>query len=273
MTTSPISTTNNTTNDEQSRNGTTGAVDRANVRRPSIERIETVAFDADDTLWHNEDGFHQVEQQFVALVTPYLTVPVDPLEVLATKERDNVQVFGYGVKSFTFSMIEVATTLTKSMLSATAMSEMVHEIVHYGRWLLTRETVVFDDAMPVLDALAGRFRLVLISKGDSHHQLSKVRESGLQHHFTHVEIVAEKDPATYRSLSAVHGFDLQSMAMVGNSIKSDILPVLEVGGHAVHIPYQYTWALERAEISDDHPGRARFHRLDRLAQVPDLLSA
>ncbi len=237
-----------------------------------ISGVETVAFDADDTLWHNEDGFHQVEQQFAALVTPY-AAGVDPLAALADKERENVTVFGYGVKSFTFSMVEVASALTKLHTDAKTMSEMVHEIVGYGRWLLTRETVVFEDAVPVLDALAGRYRLVLISKGDAHHQLSKVRESGLHDHFDHVEIVNEKDPATYRGLGTKHRFDLERFVMVGNSVKSDILPVLEIGGHAVHIPYTFTWALEHAEITEDHPARARFRQLDRLAQVPDLLAA
>ncbi len=237
-----------------------------------ITGIETIAFDADDTLWHNEDGFHQVEQQFAALVSPY-AVDVDPLDALAAKERENVQVFGYGVKSFTFSMVEVASALTKDQLTATTMSEMVHEIVGFGRWLLTRETVVFEDAMPVLDALAGRYRLVLISKGDTHHQLSKVRESGLREHFDHVEIVSEKDPATYRELSSRHGFDLDRFVMVGNSVKSDILPVLEVGAHAVHIPYTFTWALEQADIADDHPARLRLRQLDRLGQVPTLFAA
>jgi putative hydrolase of the HAD superfamily len=233
--------------------------------------LETIAFDADDTLWHNEDGFHHVEQQFAALVSPHLTTPVDPLEVLAAKERENVTVFGYGVKSFTFSMIEVASALTKARLSATAMSEMVHEIVGLGRWLLTRETVVFEDSMPVLEQLAGRYRLLLVSKGDTHHQMSKVHESGLRSHFDHVEIVAEKDPSTYRALAEKYSFDLRTMLMVGNSVKSDILPVLDVGANAVHIPYTFTWALERAEITAEHPGWTRYWRLNRLGELPSLL--
>ncbi len=237
-----------------------------------IRGIETIAFDADDTLWHNEDGFHHIEQEFSALVKPYVS-DVDPLDALAARERENVQVFGYGVKSFTFSMVEVASALTKDQLTATRMSEVVHEIVGFGRWLLTRETVVFDDAIPVLDALGGRYRLVLISKGDTHHQMTKVRESGLREHFDHVEIVTEKDPDTYRELGTRHGFDLDRFVMVGNSVKSDILPVLEIGGHAVHIPYTFTWALERAEITEDHPALSRFRQLDRLGQVPSLLAA
>jgi putative hydrolase of the HAD superfamily len=111
----------------------------------------------------------------------------------------------------------------------------------------------------------------LVTKGDSHHQMAKVEESGLAKHFDHVEVVREKDPATYLELATRHRFDVTAMLMVGNSVKSDILPVLEVGGHAVHIPYQFTWALERAEVTDDHPARTRFARVGSVRELGALL--
>jgi putative hydrolase of the HAD superfamily len=233
--------------------------------------IETIAFDADDTLWHNEDGFHHVAEQFAALVTPHADPTVNVLDALMERERVNVTIFGYGVKSSTFSMIETANDLTRHSVTGAQLAKITDEIVSLGRWLLTRETLVFDDAQPVLSELAGRYRMVLITKGDSHHQLAKVDESGLRPYFDHVEVVAEKDAATYSALANRHQYDLTEFLMVGNSIKSDVLPVLEAGGVAVHIPYAITWGLEQAEVPAEHPALNRFRQASRLRDVPALL--
>ncbi len=235
-----------------------------------LHHIDTIAFDADDTLWHNEDGFHRVEQQFATMVGTYVAADIDVLGELAQRERSNVKVFGYGVKSFTFSMIETANALTRGSIDAKALASITDQIVELGRWLLTRETVVFDDAAKVLERL-GNYRLVLITKGDQHHQLSKVDESGLAQHFDHIEVVSEKDVATYQGLATRHQYELDRFLMIGNSVKSDILPVLDAGGTAVHIPYQYTWDLERAEVPELHPGRARLLELRTLTDLFDVL--
>ncbi len=241
-------------------------------RQLDLADVETIAFDADDTLWHNEDGFHRVEQQFNELVTPHADSTVDVMAALSDCERNNVKVFGYGVKSFTFSMIETANALTKHHVSGAQLAAITDEIVGFGRWLLTRETVVFDDASTVLSQLASKYRTVLITKGDSHHQLSKVRESGLAQFFDHVEVVAEKDTDTYFRLAEEHGYKIDRFLMVGNSVKSDVLPVLDVGGLAVHIPYKFTWGLELAEVQPEHPAVHRFYRAERLRDIPVLLN-
>jgi putative hydrolase of the HAD superfamily len=236
-----------------------------------VDHIDTIAFDADDTLWHNEDGFHRVEHEFRDMVAAVVGPDVDVLGRLTDRERANVKVFGYGVKSFTFSMIETATELTEGHVSAPKLGEMMRDIIEHGRWLLTRPTEVFEDAARVIDHLSTDYRLVLITKGDPHHQLAKIDESGLRHHFHHVEVVSEKDPQTYSALAERHGFELSNLLMVGNSIKSDVLPVLAVGGQAAHIPYTFTWALEEAHLDEGHPAAHRVVRLEKLADVPALL--
>jgi putative hydrolase of the HAD superfamily len=235
-----------------------------------LHHIETIAFDADDTLWHNEDGFHSVEQQFAAMVRPHVADGTDVLAQLAQRERSNVTIFGYGVKSFTFSMIETANALTRGSIDAVGLASITDQIVELGRWLLTRDTVVFEDAAHVLERLSA-YRLVLITKGDQHHQLSKVDESGLAAHFDHIEVVSEKDVATYEGLAARHQYGLEEFLMIGNSVKSDILPVLDAGGTAAHIPYHYTWNLELAEVPELHPGRSRLLQLRTLTDLFDVL--
>jgi putative hydrolase of the HAD superfamily len=238
-----------------------------------LEHIDTIAFDADDTLWHNEDGFHHVGEQFAQLIAPFVSPETKVLELLAQRERENVKVFGYGVKSSTFSMIETANELTRGSIGAHDLAVVTDKIIEMGRWLLTRETVVFNDAQQVLSQLNGNYRLLLITKGDQHHQLSKVDESGLSDHFDHIEVVNEKDVATYQGLASQHRYDLAGFLMVGNSVKSDILPVLDAGGTAAHIPYHLTWDLEVAEIPDSHPGRSRFIQLSSLREVLHLCPA
>jgi putative hydrolase of the HAD superfamily len=244
------------------------------VEAPMFHSIElsTIAFDADDTLWHNEDGFHQVEKHFAALLADRVDPGIDVMGELEQAERNNVKFFGYGVKSFTFSMIETATRLTEGRVSSAELASIIQSVIEQGRWLLSRPVQLLDDVSDVLTELAPDYRLLLVTKGDSHHQMAKVEESGLAKHFDHVEVVREKDPSTYLELANRHGVDVTTMLMVGNSVKSDILPVLEIGGHAIHIPYQFTWALERADIDDDHPGRARFARVNSVRDLRLLLS-
>jgi putative hydrolase of the HAD superfamily len=240
----------------------------------SVNNIEAIAFDADDTLWHNEDGFHSVEQQFVQLVSPHVPEmsAESILATLADTERRNVSVFGYGVKSFTFSMIETANSLTAGRIDAPSLAHVTDRIIQCGRWLLTRPTVLLPGTLDTLNFVASLpYRLLMITKGDSHHQMAKLTESGLKSTFHHIEVVSEKDLRTYGTIAGTHGLDMSRLVMVGNSVKSDILPVLEAGGHAVHIPYAVTWALERAELEEHHRESGRLHELSSMHELPALL--
>ena len=221
----------------------------------------TVAFDADDTLWHNEDLFEAVHREYEELLSPWAdAATVD--DRLHEVQMTNLPRFGYGVKSFTLSMIEAAVRISGGEVDGGRITA----IIGYGQRLLDRPVELIDGVEEVLDAL-GHHRLMVITKGDVHHQLAKVADSGLAERFWRVEVVADKDAAVYGELLARHGIDPSRFVMVGNSLRSDVLPVLELGGAAVHVPYHITWRHE-----DDHDGHDfEVPTLDGLRQLPELL--
>ena len=184
---------------------------------------------------------------------------------LLETERRNLALFGYGVKGFTLSMIETALALTGHRIDG----RRIEEIIGMGKELLAHPVELLDDVAETLGELSARHRLLLITKGDLFHQESKVAASGIGEVFEGIEIVAEKDPATYSRVLARLGAEPAAFCMVGNSIRSDIAPVLEIGGAGVHIPYHVTWALELAEIEEAHP---RMARVDGFGQVPAAIA-
>jgi putative hydrolase of the HAD superfamily len=226
--------------------------------------ISLVGFDADDTLWHNEDGFRQVEHRFVELIAPYALPGVDVADGLSATERSNLSVYGYGVKAFGLSMIEAALTLTEGAVPGA----VVEELLHMTRDLLEAPVRLLPNVADVLQQVAQDHRLVLITKGDLIHQTRKVTTSGLAHHFELVEVVNEKDPETYDAIIRRMQVKPEQFCMVGNSVKSDVLPVLAIGGNAVHVPYPMTWALEHAE-----PGHFTFAELESITELPAWLAA
>ena len=230
----------------------------------------TVAFDADDTLWHSESVFEETHGRLVALLSPW--VDAERLErTLLDTEARNLKTFGYGVKGFTLSMIETAIEITGARIGAAEIGA----ILDLGKAMMDHPVELIDGVVETLDALApeakaGRIRLIVITKGDLFHQESKVARSGLAERFESVEIVAEKDEATYRRILQRGGAAPDRFLMIGNSMRSDILPVLDLGGQAVHIPYRITWAHEavsRPEVAP--PG---FHTLDTVREVPALVA-
>ena len=220
-----------------------------------------VAFDADDTLWHNEDEFQEAHRAFEALLAPWADAATVDQTLYATEMR-NLGRYGYGVKSFMLSMLETAVEVSGARADASVMAS----IMALGHELLDRPAEVLDDVVEVLDAL-DHLDLAVITKGDLHHQLAKVAGSGLADRFSWVEVVAEKDPATYAAVLARHDVAAHDFVMVGNSLSSDVLPVLELGGRAVHVPYHVTWAHEARHDGGGHD----VPTLDRLADLPDLL--
>jgi putative hydrolase of the HAD superfamily len=226
--------------------------------------ISVVGFDADDTLWHSESHFAVTEERFRALLEPWL-----PAEMVADRllqrERANLEFFGYGVKGFTLSMIETAIEVSEGALPAAA----VQELISWGKDLMSHPVELLDHVPETLDVLSGSYRLLLITKGDLFHQESKVAESGLAGHFERVEIVSEKSPDVYRRLLDRSGVGAGEFVMVGNSLRSDVLPVVEIGGRAVHVPYGITWGHEAVELGDRE---VRWSRIDGLHQLPDLLA-
>jgi putative hydrolase of the HAD superfamily len=212
-----------------------------------IDQFDVVAFDADDTLWQSEDSFEGAERRFVDLVGPYAPAGVDVEAALRATERADLSVTGYGVKAFTLSMVRAALTVTDDRLP----TQVIRELVDLGREMLTEPVHLLPDVPEVLTVVAAECRVVLITKGDLVHQTRKITTSGIEHHFSDLEIVLEKDAATYLKLLARFAVEPSRFCMVGNSVRSDVLPVMAIGAHAVHIPYHLTWEVERVEQHDE----------------------
>ena len=219
--------------------------------------ISLIGLDADDTLWHSEDGFHTVTGRFCELLQPYAQDPSNLATTLDMVERRNMVLFGYGVKSFTLSMVEAAIEVSGGAVPA----ETIQQLVDEGRTLLARPVDLLEGVEEALAAIATRYRLVVITKGDLLHQEQKFHASGLDRHVEEIAVVSEKDVRTYRRLVERYGVEPGRFLMVGNSIRSDILPVLELGGRAVHIPYEYLWGHEVADHDGDVPTLASIKEL------------
>jgi putative hydrolase of the HAD superfamily len=226
--------------------------------------LDVIAFDADDTLWHNETRYLQAKNRYGQLLSRYH----DPERVeqrLDEIELQNVRFYGYGIKSFTLSMIEAAIELTSGEITGSEMQE----VLNLGRQMLMGEVELFEHAEETLVELSTSHDLMLITKGDLFEQGMKVERSGLTKHFRHVEIVGEKTAASYREILERHKLNAARFLMVGNSLKSDILPVLEIGGRAVYIPYAHTWIHER--VMDGEVGKEGYFELEHLRELPALV--
>ncbi len=225
--------------------------------------ITTIGFDADDTLWHNESFFRLTQERFARLLRDY--ADADQLaERLAEAEVRNLGHYGFGIKGFVLSMIETAIEVTNGDVPATVIAELIG----VGREMLGHPIDLLPGAEKTVIALKGAFQLVLITKGDLLDQEQKLAQSGLGKYFDAVEIVSDKTPKTYLDAFARHGNGPGSAVMVGNSLKSDIIPALQAGSWGVHVPHELTWGYERA---DPPVGHARFRKLSNLADLPQLL--
>ena len=202
----------------------------------------TIGFDADDTLWHNESIFERAHERYRALLARHHDAATVDRTLFAAEMR-NLALYGYGAKGFTLSAIETAIELTDGTISA----EEIRQLIVLGREMLAHPVELLAGVAETLAALAASHRLLVITKGDLHHQERKLARSGVAVHFRHVEIVSEKDEGTYTALFQRHAIGPRRFLMVGNSLKSDILPVLALGGAGVHVPYHITWAAERVE--------------------------
>ena len=229
-----------------------------------MSALTTLGFDADDTLWHNERVFRLTEERFAALIANF-TEKDQLKERLLAAERRNVRHYGYGVKGFTLSMIETAIEVTDGKVHA----DVIAEVLEAGRDMLSHPVEPLPYVEETLRELKPDYRLVLITKGDLFDQERKITASGLDIYFEGIEIVSEKTASTYETLFARHGTGSAEAMMIGNSLKSDILPALEAGAIGVHVPHEITWSLEEADAPNSSD---RFHRLDHIGKVSHLLA-
>lgn len=203
--------------------------------------IELVGFDGDDTLWHSQEYYDRAQDAFEAILGRYIDLASDGLrERLLATERGNIGLFGYGAKGMTLSMIESAIELTDGRIDA----RDIHRIVRLGKEVLAHPVELLPGIRDAVERVARTHRVVLITKGDLFHQESKVARCGLADVFHRIEIVSEKDPPAYTRLFRELAVSPERFAMVGNSLKSDIAPVVDLGGWGVYMPYHSTWAHE-----------------------------
>jgi len=223
---------------------------------PEFQHPVAIGFDADDTLWHNERFFRMTQERFLALLSDHAD-PDHLAERLLAAEKRNLGHYGFGIKGFVLSMIETAVEVTEDRVPG----GVIHEILNAGREMLEHPIELLPHARAAVEALAPDYRLILITKGDLLDQERKLAQSGLGDLFDAVEIVSHKTARVYDEVFARHGDGAGRAVMVGNSLKSDILPALEAGAWAVHVPHEVTWELEWADRPEGHP---------RFAELPDL---
>jgi putative hydrolase of the HAD superfamily len=235
------------------------------LRFQIIMPIKVIAFDADDTLWVNEPYFQQTEDKVCALLEDYLPHHSVKQELFKT-EMQNLGLYGYGIKAFILSMIETALRISNNNVSPA----IINKILQLGKDQLEQPIELLEGIEEALHLLKKKYRLVLATKGDLLDQERKLKKSGLEHYFHHIEIMSDKQEADYQKLVRHLDISPQEFLMIGNSLKSDSMPVLAIGGHAIHIPYHTTWVHEKADEEIDHPNfRQAAHIKDVL---PDLLT-
>jgi putative hydrolase of the HAD superfamily len=227
--------------------------------------FDVIAFDADDTLWHNETLYRATEDKFIQLLSRYRHAEAIE-EALHAAEVRNLQRFGYGIKGFALSMIETAIELSEGRIQGGD----IQAIIDFAKEMIDAPVRLFEHAQETVAGLSASHDLMLITKGDLLDQETKIARSGLGGYFTYVEIVSQKTSAVYETLLAKHSIDPERFLMVGNSLKSDILPVVAIGGQAVYIPYDLTWV---HEIVGDHDGdeQRRYFELEHIGLLPDLV--
>jgi putative hydrolase of the HAD superfamily len=225
--------------------------------------LKVIAFDADDTLFVNEPYFQETEQKFCALMSDYLSEQGLSQELFKT-EVDNLHLYGYGIKGYTLSMIEAAMKISNNTLSV----EAIEKIIVFGKELLQRPIELLDGVEETLKSLYGNYKLVVATKGDLKDQRRKLHDSGLGAYFHHIEVMSDKQEKDYSDLLNRLEIKPKEFFMIGNSLKSDVLPVLGIGGYAVHVPYHTTWEHEKINHKVEHPN---FRTLEKISDVLEIL--
>ena len=226
--------------------------------------IETVLLDGDDTLWHNEPLFAEMTSRFLALLDPYHSTEWIQERLYETEIR-NLRHYGYGIKSFVLSMIETAIELTEGRIGGAEIAV----VLEFGKEMLDAPVDLLEHAEATVGRLADGYRLILVTKGDLFDQESKLARSGLADFFDAVEIVAEKSVLTYKTIASRNDIEFEITVMVGDSLKSDILPVVEVGGNAIHVPYGTIWQHEA--VPEEALSAYEFRTAESIREVPQMI--
>ena len=221
--------------------------------------IRVIAFDADDTLWINETYFREAEEKFASILEDFLSQHAIMKELYRT-EIGNLGLYGYGIKGFMLSMIETAIRISAGKIPIS----LVEKIIGIGQEMLEKPVDLLPGVKDVLQSLQGKYRIVLATKGDLVDQERKLQKSGLESYFHHIEIMSEKRVADYKKLIGRLDIQASEFVMIGNSLKSDILPVLELGGYGIHVPFHTTWVHEQVDHEVKHE---RFFTAEHLEEA------
>ena len=226
--------------------------------------IKVIAFDADDTLWVNETYFREAEHQFAKLFTAFETANKIEQELFKTEIR-NLSLYGYGVKGFMLSMVECALEVSNNNLNPT----LLNDVLNIGKEMLEKPIKLLDGVEEVLKALQGRYKLIVATKGDLLDQERKLAKSGLLKYFHHIEVMSEKKEADYKKLVAHLDINTSELLMIGNSLKSDVLPLINIGASAIHVPFHTTWAHE--EVSEADQKNVDYLTINNLKELVSIL--
>ncbi len=230
-----------------------------------MKNIDVIAFDADDTLWHNETLFVEIKADFIRILSHYHHDPELIARKLDETEVGNLQYFGYGVKSFAISMLETAFDIAGEAIQP----KDIRKIVSFAKTMATTPVELFEHVHEVVRTLSVSYQLMVITKGDLFDQERKIYQSGLSHYFSYVDVVSDKTPQAYKSVFEKYGIDPQFILMVGNSLRSDILPVIAIGGQAVYIPCHITWAHENQ--IDHYEAQEGYYECEHIGLLPELI--
>ena len=224
-----------------------------------VNNIKIIAFDADDTLWVNQNYFDEAEYRFRELLQQYIPFENISQELLKI-EINNMYLYGFGVKAFTLSMVEAALKISDNKVN----QEIIGEIIELGKQILNKPVEMLEGVETVLKRLYGKYKLIVVTKGDILDQERKLKKSGIEHYFHHIEIMSDKQINDYRKLINHLDCKPEDILMIGNSFKSDIIPVLDIGGHAAYVPYKSTWAHEK---TDDKITNPKLIRIDQITEI------
>jgi putative hydrolase of the HAD superfamily len=222
-----------------------------------------IAFDADDTLWHNEPYFDEAQAKFCELFADYASKQ-EILQLILSHQVKNLPLYGFGIKAFTLSMIDSALELTNDQISG----QGIKKIIDIGRDLLQKPVELLPEVEDVLKQLKGKYKLVVATKGDLKDQHRKLHDSGIGHYFHHIEVMSDKKELDYEKMLGRLDIKPENFIMIGNSLKSDVLPVLNIGGHGYHVAYHTTWEYEKIDFEIQHDN---FKSLEKITDVLPIL--
>ena len=230
-----------------------------------MKHIKTIAFDADDTLWHNEPYFDEAQERFCELFQDYASSQ-EILGLILNHQVKNLPLYGFGIKAFTLSMIETALQLTNNTISGKG----IEKILTIGKDLLQKPVELMPNVEAVLQELKGKYKLIVATKGDLKDQHRKLHDSGIGHYFHHIEVLSDKTELDYTKMLGRLDIQASDFLMIGNSLKSDVLPILNIGGYGIHVPYHTTWEYEKIDFKIEHDNFLALTDIAEILKVLDI---